>query len=179
MANTRKLTILTEEPLAACAVCTRTSRRGFLGQISSAAMAAALASELAGSDAQALPISELPGAGAEAERTYPLPAADGVTIDRDAQVILVRHQNRVYAFSLACPHENTALRWREQDVRFQCPRHESKYQPDGTFISGRATRNMDRFAVRRAGDTIVVDVNQWFRSDQQATQWAAAVVTLS
>ena len=121
----------------------------------------------------------MPGAGAEAERTYPLPAADGVTIDRDAQVILVRHQNRVYAFSLACPHENTALRWREQDVRFQCPRHQSKYQPDGTFISGRATRNMDRFAVRRAGDTIVVDVNQWFRSDQQAPQWAAAVVALS
>jgi nitrite reductase/ring-hydroxylating ferredoxin subunit len=179
MANTRKLTILFEEPSRACVEeCTRTSRRGFLGQISSAAIAAALASELAGSDADALPISELSGAGAEAERTYPLPAADSVTIDRDAQVILVRHQNRVYAFSLACPHENTALRWREQDVRFQCPRHQSKYQPDGTFISGRATRNMDRFAVRRAGDTIVVDVNQWFRSDQQAPQWAAAVVAL-
>ena len=63
-----------------------------------------------------------------------MPAADGVTIDRDAQVILVRFQQKVYAFNLACPHENTALRWRERDVRFQCPRHESQYQPDGTFI---------------------------------------------
>jgi Rieske Fe-S protein len=179
MANSRNLTILTGQSADACGDCTRTSRRGFLGQISSAALAAALASELAGSDAEALPIAESTGGGAEAERTYPLPTTDGVTIDQDAQVILVRHQNRVYAFALACPHENTALRWRQQDVRFQCPRHESKYQPDGTFISGRATRNMDRFAVRRAGDTIVVDVNQWFRSDQQATQWAAAVVTLS
>ena len=103
---------------------------------------------------------------------------DGVTIDRDAQIILVRHQNRVFAFGLACPHENTALRWRQQDSRFQCPRHESKYQPDGTFISGRATRNMDRFAVRREGDSVVVDLKQWFRSDQQAAQWNAAALTL-
>jgi nitrite reductase/ring-hydroxylating ferredoxin subunit len=178
MAKSRNLTILTGQSPDTCGDCTRTSRRGFLGQISSAALAAALASELAGSDAEALPIAESTGAEAEAERTYPIPAADGVTIDRDAQVILVRHQNRVYAFSLACPHENTALRWREQDVRFQCPRHQSRYQPDGTFISGRATRNMDRFAVRRAGDTIVVDVNQWFRSDQQSAQWTAAVVVV-
>jgi Rieske Fe-S protein len=134
---------------------------------------------LAGSDVEALPVAELQAAGAGGdERTYPLPASDGVTIDRDAQVILVRHQNRVYAFALACPHENTALRWRQQDVRFQCPRHESKYQPDGTFISGRATRNMDRFAVRLAGDTVVVDLNRWFRSDRQPAEWNAAVVAL-
>jgi Rieske Fe-S protein len=178
MANTRKLTVLSEHSWEGCEGCTQTSRRGFLGQISSAALAAALASELAGARAEALPVTEL-GAGADAdERTYPLPAADGVTIDSDTQVILVRHQNRVYVFSLACPHENTALRWRQQDVRFQCPRHASKYQPDGTFISGRATRNMDRFAVRRAGDTIVVDLNQWFRSDQQPAEWKAAAIEL-
>ena len=180
MANIRNLTIVSEQSPDGCGGCTRTSRRGFLGQISTAAVAAALASELPGLEAEALPIMEPPGADADTdERRYPLPATDGVTIDRDAQVILVRHQNRVYAFALACPHENTALRWRQQDVRFQCPRHESKYQPDGTFISGRATRNMDRFAVRREGDTVVVDLNQWFRSDQQAAQWAAALVVLS
>jgi nitrite reductase/ring-hydroxylating ferredoxin subunit len=179
MPSSRQLTVLSERSPENCEGCTRTSRRGFLGQISTAALAAALASELAGSGVEALPVTELAGAGAGGdERTYPLPAADGVTIDRDAQVILVRHQNRVYAFSLACPHENTALRWRQQDVRFQCPRHGSKYQPDGTFISGRATRNMDRFAVRGAGDTIVVDLNQWFRSDQQPAEWKAAAIEL-
>lgn len=178
MANTRNLTVLSEHSPQACADCTRTSRRGFLGQISSAALAAAVASEL-GPDAEALSIGERPGTGTNPdERTYPLPATDGVTIDRDTQVILVRHQNRVYVFALACPHENTALRWRQQDVRFQCPRHESKYQPDGTFISGRATRNMDRFAVRREGDSVVVDLNRWFRSDQQPAEWNGAVVAL-
>jgi Rieske Fe-S protein len=114
----------------------------------------------------------------QSERSYPVPATDGATIDRDQQVILVRFQQRAYAFNLACPHENTALRWRAAESRFQCPRHESKYQPDGTFVSGRATRNMDRFAIRRSGGTFLVDLNQWFRSDQQPKEWAAAVATL-
>ena len=118
------------------------------------------------------------GAAAGSERRYPIPAVDGVTIDRANQVIIVRYQNALFAFNLACPHENTALRWRQEDMRFQCPRHGSKYQPDGTFISGRATRNMDRFAVQRSGDSIVVDLNHLYRSDQQNAQWTAAVVAL-
>ena len=179
MRTTRQIPLLADTAPDECARCSRTSRRHFLGQVSGAALAAALASELALPDAAALPFNEVSGAQAHPdERTYPLPSADSVSIDRDAQVILVRHQNRVFAFALACPHENTALRWRQQDTRFQCPRHESKYQPDGTFISGRATRNMDRFAIRRAGDSVVVDLNQWFRSDQQNAQWTAAALTL-
>ena len=143
MRTRRPLYVTPGDSHEGCDGCSRTTRRQFLGQVSSAAITAALASEFALASAAALPVTEATGASAQAdERTYPLPAADGVTIDRDAQIILVRHQNRVFAFGLACPHENTALRWRQQDSRFQCPRHESKYQPDGTFISGRATRNM-------------------------------------
>lgn len=113
-----------------------------------------------------------------ADRSYALPAADGVTIDQDNDVILVRNANRVYAFALSCPHENTALRWRQQDQRFQCPRHESKYQPDGAFLSGRATRNMDRFAIRHDGQKVVVNLDKLFRSDRQKAEWDAAAVTL-
>jgi Rieske Fe-S protein len=93
-------------------------------------------------------------------------------------VIVVRFQGKAYAFNLACPHENTALRWKARDGWFQCPRHESQYKPDGTFISGRATRNMDRFAVKRAGDSLVVDLNRLFRSDQQVQDWSAAAVAV-
>jgi nitrite reductase/ring-hydroxylating ferredoxin subunit len=179
MTRDKKLPVLTDSSGDVCAGCTRHSRRDFLGQISAAAIAAAIVSELSVGDATALPVSETAGKqGGPDERTYPLPASDGVTIDRDAQVILARYQGRVFAFNLACPHENTALKWRQEDVRFQCPRHQSKYQPDGTFISGRATRNMDRFAIRRNGDQVIVDLNQYFRSDQQADKWAAAVLTV-
>jgi Rieske Fe-S protein len=93
-------------------------------------------------------------------------------------VIVVRAHGQVYAFNLACPHQNVALRWNQGDTQFQCPKHHSKYQPDGTSISGRATRNMDRFAVQRSGDTLTVDLNLLFRSDQQSAQWAAAAVAI-
>jgi len=164
----------------ACAGCGgTTSRRRAVGQMSTAVLAAMIGVELWPGSAAAVPVTE--GSGAPAgppTATYPVPAADGVTIDRDAQVILVRFQHHAYAFNLACPHENTALRWREREGLFQCPRHESRYKPDGTFISGRATRNMDRLGIRRGGERLVVDLDHLFRSDQQAQDWAAAAVAL-
>ena len=155
------------------------SRREFFGHISAAALAALVGVELSASDASAVPLTTISGTqGAANEHTYPVPAADAVSIDREAEIILVRFHQQALAFNLACPHENTALRWRQEDGRFQCPRHGSKYQPDGTFISGRATRNLDRFAIRRDGDKLIVDVNRLYRSDQQKAEWDAAVVTL-
>jgi nitrite reductase/ring-hydroxylating ferredoxin subunit len=152
-------------------------RRAAVGRISAAALAALAGVTLPPGSAGAYPVVEATGtaAGGE-ERRFPLPASDGVTIDREAQVILVRYQDRIYAFNLACPHENTALRWRARDVRFQCPRHESQYEPDGTFIRGRATRSMDRFAVRREGGDLVIDLGRLYRSDESPREWAAAFV---
>jgi Rieske Fe-S protein len=155
------------------------SRRGALGQMSAAVLAVIAGVELWPETAHAVPVTDAHGAKiSPTERSYPLPPADGVAIDRDEQVIVVRFQQRAFVFNLACPHENTALRWKEALGRFQCPRHGSEYQPDGSFISGRATRHMDRFAVRRSGDSIVVDLNRLFRSDQQAQDWASALVAL-
>jgi Rieske Fe-S protein len=111
--------------------------------------------------------------------SYPLPAVDGANIDRDNEVILVRYKNEVFAFSLGCPHQNVALRWNETDMRFQCPKHHSQYQPDGEFITGRATRNMDRLAIRRdAANNIIVDPDTLYQSDEDEAQWKAAVVKL-
>lgn len=109
---------------------------------------------------------------------YPIPPADGAQIDKANQVILVRWKGAAYAFALSCPHQRTALRWIQGDTRFQCPKHKSKYQPDGTFISGRATRGMDRYAVKRENDAIVVDVNTLYKQDKDAAGWAAALVRL-
>jgi len=162
-----------------CLSCADRSRRRALGTISAAAVAAMVGVALRPGTADAVPVAEAAaGPAGPGELSYPLPAADGVTIDRENQVILVRFQQKVYAFGLACPHENTALRWRERDGRFQCPRHESQYKPDGTFIQGRATRNMDRFAVRRDGGNVIVDTNRLFRSDQQVADWGAATVAV-
>jgi Rieske Fe-S protein len=145
----------------------------------SAAVLAALAGvELAAGAEPTVPVWE--GAGAATgpdERRYPVPASDGVTIDRPEQLIVVRFQQHGYVFNLACPHENTALRWKAREGCFQCPRHESRYQPDGSFISGRATRNMDRFALALAGGELVVGLDRLYRSDREPELWAGAQVS--
>lgn len=110
--------------------------------------------------------------------TYPIPKVDGVQIDKENQVIVVRWEDRLYAFNLSCPHQNTALRWNSADAEFQCPRHHSKYRPDGAFISGRATRGMDRFSVRRTGNELVVDIAVMHQDDQDHAGWVGAVVAL-
>jgi nitrite reductase/ring-hydroxylating ferredoxin subunit len=156
---------------------TERSRRSFL---KGAAMIGVAAFGLAATDAVALPVAfgTATGGSGGSERRYPIPDKDGVTIDRSSQVIVVRYQQHLYAFNLACPHENTALKWLPKDGRFQCPKHESRYQPSGQFIDGRATRNMDRLGVRLEDNMLVVDVNKFYRSDKDAAAWATATVAL-
>ncbi len=155
--------------------CGLPGRRQFLKDATIALGAVMAALSATPREAAALPLSlarVLRVAGDEV--TYPLPDADGATIDRDNEVILVRWQGTLYAFALSCPHQNTALKWLGSDGRFQCPKHKSKYQPDGTFISGRATRNMDRFALRKDGKTVVVNLAKLYESDKQQVLWDEA-----
>ncbi len=112
------------------------------------------------------------------EVTYPVPAQDGVSIDKAREVILVRHEQAVYAFALSCPHQKTPLRWQEAQDRFQCPKHKSTFRPDGAFVEGRATRNMDRYAIRRDGANVVVGISTLYREDEHREKWLSAVVRL-
>jgi len=82
-----------------CEGCSLAPRRTFLLGMSSAVLTAMVGS---GWDAGAseLPVSLASGMqGAGNSRTYAVPAEDGATIDRDAQVILVRLHGRAYAFT--------------------------------------------------------------------------------
>ena len=109
---------------------------------------------------------------------YPIPATDSVSIDSTNEVIVARSAGEVFAFALSCPHQNTALRSLPGTAGFQCSRHKSRYQPNGTFISGKATRNMDRLQITRDGTNVVVDPNVAFLSDEEPDKWAAAKVKL-
>jgi Rieske Fe-S protein len=166
-----------------CRACPVSSRREFLRD-ATIALAGVAATLGFARTAGALPEHFTVGATRAVERagdvlTYPIPAGDGAQIDREAQVILVRWQNAVYAFNLSCPHQRTALRWDDTDHRFQCPKHHSQYQPDGTFITGRATRGMDRFTIHRDGAKVIVDVNAMHKQDEDPAGWSAGVVKLA
>ena len=152
----------------------RASRREFLHD--AGCFAGALAMLGIAADALAAPVTFATGAQAGSDHAYPMPAADGITVDKAAQVILVRASGHVYAFALSCPHQNAAVRWVDKNNRFECTKHDSKYQADGVHTTGRATRNMDRFPIRRDGATIHVDTSKVFQSDKDSAGWNAASV---
>jgi Rieske Fe-S protein len=166
-----------------CTGCPVATRREFLRDAGISVVSVLAALGLARSAGAMLPETLSMGSTAALDRrgtlrTYPIPAGDGVQIDRGDQVILVRWHGSMYAFNLSCPHQNTALKWDDSEHRFQCPKHHSRYEPDGTFIEGRATRGMDRIDIRREGGNIVVDLDKWHKQDTDPAGWNAAVVSI-
>ena len=155
----------------------RASRRQFLQSASCFGMMLAVCG-FGSPDAEALPVAAAIGTQTGNEKRYPIPASDSVNIDRDAQLILARYQGHVFVFALACPHQNYSVKWVAKDHRFQCTKHDSQYQPDGVHTEGRATRNMDRYLIRRNGNFVVVDLHKWFQSDMDAAGWASAQIAV-
>jgi Rieske Fe-S protein len=162
-----------------CPLGEAVARRDFLRDAVARTLVAVGALGLLPSASTALTTTFARGVGSRTDKAYPLPATDGVVIDKDESVIIARFSNRAYAFSLACPHQNTAIRWEAADNRFQCPKHKSRYRPDGVFIEGRATRGLDRFAVRLQGEQLLVNLDALYREDNDASLWAVAFVDLA
>jgi nitrite reductase/ring-hydroxylating ferredoxin subunit len=158
-----------------------TSRRRFLRDSFLSVAGAMVAVGMTSTAAQAMALEFTDAKSAKGStRSYAIPATDGAQIDKDNDVILVRWQNAVYAFGLSCPHQNTALKWDDRDHGFQCPKHHSKFTASGDYIdgSGRATRNMDRYAIQSTGGGISVDLDKLYTEDGDEAQWKTAVVKL-
>jgi Rieske Fe-S protein len=152
-----------------------TNRREFLRSAGCVGATVALLG-LTADNALALPVYTTNGTGDAGERRYSIPPTDSVNVDQAAQLIVVRAENHVYVFALSCPHQNNVVKWVAKDHRFQCTKHDSRYTPNGTYTSARATRNLDRYVIRRDGDSIVVDLHKWIQSDKDPAGWAAATI---
>lgn len=164
----------------ACRGCALVDRRDFLRDAGVAVASVLVALGVAPSIAAASPIRFVSALGGSREdKTYPLPAADGTQIDKANDVIITRWQGKVYAFGLACPHQNTALKWFDKDHQFECPKHHSRFEPDGVYVkdSGRATRGLDRYAIRKDGSNVVVNLDKLFQEDDNESDWKAALVS--
>lgn len=156
------------------------SRREFIRNLSITVAGALASVGVSRRVAAELPVSAIEAlSSGTRSHVYPVPATDGAQIDRANELILVRWEKAVYAFNLSCPHQNTALRWNEKDRRFKCPKHNSRYEPDGTFVDGRATRGMDRFGVALEGASIAVDTASMHKQDVDPAGWTSAVVRLT
>ena len=123
-----------------------------------------------------LPVHLIDGVGERAEMSYPIPLADSVNVDGKTGLILARAAGKIYALSMTCPHERAAVKWVPKDNRFACTKHDSKYRPDGAYISGRSTRSLDRFPIRRDAGQVFVNVDLVFRIDKNPDGWEKAVI---
>ena len=162
-------------PLAGHACACANGRRDFLRQ--AAALLAGLAAGGAGLAAAGLPV-RFGDATSKAgdELTFPIPDSDGAVIDRANAVSVVRFQGKAIVFNLSCPHQNAAVRWKPTEGHFECTKHDSVYSQAGVYQAGRATRNMDRFPVKRSGHSIIANVAQLIQSDEQKAAWEAAFI---
>jgi nitrite reductase/ring-hydroxylating ferredoxin subunit len=152
-------------------------RRAFL-RATALGVLGALAGEAAFPElARSLGIATATRAG-RAELRYTLPAGDRVDVDETNEVILVRWQGRAYAFSAKCPHRGARLEWHAAESRVYCPKHKARFRADGAHDSGRASRDLDRYDIRREGSSLVIRLDALHRADTDPAGWAAAVVTL-
>ena len=161
-----------------CNDCTLHDRRSFLSKTLAAVVVASMllpgvvrAEELAG-----FVMTKATRRG-DGTAKYPVPGADGATIDIDNEVILVRTGGKIMAFALSCPHQRAMLKIKGGDTAFLCPKHKSEYKIDGEYIRGRATRSMDRRAIRKEGTDVIVDLESVIKSDEDEAGWAAASVS--
>jgi nitrite reductase/ring-hydroxylating ferredoxin subunit len=173
MSSANRTTDMNEEGCDGCAL----GRRAFLRDAGLLAVSALVAlgatPEVAAASVRHITATD----GVGEDKQYPVPATDGVQIDKKNALMLARYQGMVFAFSLACPHQNTALRWYDKDHQFECPKHHSKYRPDGVFIEGRATRGLDRYAVRKEGNAVIADLDKLYEEDKDEP-WKTAFVTV-
>lgn len=154
-------------------------RRAFV-RGAAAALGALAALGLSGEEAMALPVRVVRGRrGRSGGKRYPMPTSDGVVFDDAEGIVIVRRGELAWALLATCPHKAVVkIKWQGDEHRFQCPKHESRYEVNGTFIEGKATRNLDRLPVRKDGRELVVDVDTVLESDKDASGWAAAAAHL-
>jgi len=147
----------------------RATALGVLGALAGEAALPALASAVG---------TAAPTATGKLELRYALPTIDGVAVDEGNEVILVRWRERAYAFSTKCPHRGAQLEWRAAEGRVFCPKHKARFRPDGAHDSGRQSRDLDRYDIRREGTSLVIRLDTLRRADTDPTGWAAATVTI-
>ena len=165
---------MSSQPHFDCAYTTQ-SRRDFLRSVSIAVVGAIVATGLDAAPAFAAvvtPVKPLRKSGSLF--SYPLSTRDSVSIDESNQIIIARAGGRIFAFSQKCPHKGARLEWRDDESRIFCPKHKARLDGGGNHVSGRGSRDLDRFAIRLSGQELVVDTDKLYREDENPAEWAAA-----
>jgi nitrite reductase/ring-hydroxylating ferredoxin subunit len=84
---------------------------------------------------------------------------------RDEQVILVRHEGKLYACSALCTHKTAHLKVVDGQIR--CPSHGSRFGDDGKVTKGPARKDLPRFAIKSdSAGKLTVDRSKKFEKEK-------------
>jgi cytochrome b6-f complex iron-sulfur subunit/menaquinol-cytochrome c reductase iron-sulfur subunit len=76
-------------------------------------------------------------------------------------VWLVRHGEKVTAFSVVCPHLGCSINAEPAGKGFGCPCHTSAFAPDGKRVAGPAPRDMDVLVTRSLDGFVEIDFHKF------------------
>jgi Rieske Fe-S protein len=76
----------------------------------------------------------------------------GVTFNADRRLFVLRDEDDFHVISGVCTHLGCTVQWRQDERRFDCPCHGSRFREDGTVISGPAPRPLEWYAVALSPD---------------------------
>lgn len=94
------------------------------------------------------------------------------------RVWVVRERGRLIALHARCPHLGCTPRWEAGTRRFRCPCHGSQFSTEGVALNGPAKNPLQRAAIWREGDRVMVDPGRLAELDA-AEPSADFAVTLS
>jgi arsenite oxidase small subunit len=94
---------------------------------------------------------------------YPLKGQQSILLDLDEEIPGgIGDKNSIVAYSVLCQHMGCPVPYKAEDRQFQCPCHQTKYDParEGYVIQGVAQEPLPRIVLEIDGDDIVaVGVN--------------------
>lgn len=82
---------------------------------------------------------------------------EGVMEVPEARGYLANVEGEVVAFSEVCTHLGCRVPFIDENNRFECPCHGSKFTREGCYIEGPAPRGMDQYETEVADGVVVIN----------------------
>ena len=82
--------------------------------------------------------------GEEADPVEALARGEGEVMELDGEKVAVYKDDagNVAKLSPVCPHQGCKVEWNASEDTWDCPCHASRFEPDGSYISGPANEDL-------------------------------------